>query len=320
MIRATLVTGLIVAFIYGGCGLETSSNRSDPHRPAPADGEMPPAPPEEAEPADAVLQPPTHPSGLPFHDWRRLELGTASGILLEGRVVLIRKQGHYEPPEGGQGRPALLLRTETRAKALIALDLEIESFSELDPTSGASLEFLEVRPREKAKLLRVDSEQLLLVRYAPPKGRPEAALEDWEVTKRVQWARPAVDGSPVPLFDYYALIAHLGDLPLHAVGDRTRVWLASTSGPLEMDIRVTESRQGSRRFRDLAAGPYRTVSLEELRLRLRPLGGNPDKVRGFLNMEGETEVWVEAQSRTLLEVTGRIPPFGEISVVLQGLR
>ena len=41
-------------------------------------------------------------------------------------------------------------------------------------------------------------------------------------------------------------------------------------------------------------------------MRLRLLPGD-DADEGFLGMVGETEVWVEAESKTPLEIRGKIP-------------
>ena len=44
--------------------------------------------------------------------------------------------------------------------------------------------------------------------------------------------------------------------------------------------------------------------MDELRLRLVPDDGIDE---GFLAMEGEIEVWVEARSKTPIEIRGKVP-------------
>jgi hypothetical protein len=241
-------------------------------------------------------------------------------MLLKGSVVLRRREGRYRPPDGGAARRASLLESNTRASALFVIDLELGSVSELDALTGSTREYLEVTPRKKAKLLRVEPGQLRLERYRPPRGSKDAPLEEWEPYGKKTWPRPEDDAGHPPLYDYYALIAHLADLPLSEPGDRASVWMASSTGPVELEIRVQEERRRERVLVDLARDRERRVRLRELLIGLRPLRGEGEKVRGFLQMEGETELWVEAESGTLLEVRGRVPRVGLVSVELRGIR
>jgi hypothetical protein len=289
--------------------------------PTPVDaGARPPAAVTSPEAPPAPPPPRTHPTGLPFHSWTELRLVAEGGFRSRGEVTLTRGPGHYRSPDRGKAREAYLVRTRAEANALFFLDAEIESTSEVDAADGSTLEMVETNPGKKAKLLRVTESKLRMVRFEPPDGVEEASLRRWRRTERKGWDRPEVDGARPPLYDFYALVGALDRFPVGSVGDHLDFWLATSSGPLPIRVEVVDRRRRSREIRDLATGKARTVRLGELRIRLRPLTDDPDKVRGFLSMQGETELWIEARSHMLLEVRGRVPHLGEVVVRLDGLR
>lgn len=264
--------------------------------------------------------PPVHPTGLPFHSWKELHLVATGGLRSRGEVTLSRGPGRYRSPDRGQARDAFLVRTRATANALFFLDAEIESTSEVDPLDGSTREMVEIDPGKRAKLLRVSEKRLRLVRYEPPTGGETLPLRKWSKSGEGHWARPEIDGIKPPLYDFYALVGALDRFPVGTVGDHLDLWLATSSGPLPLRVEVVDRRRRSREIRDLSNGQVRTVRLGELRVRLRPLTDDPDRVRGFLSMQGETELWVEARSRMLLEVRGQVPHLGEVVVRLEGLR
>ena len=89
-------------------------------------------------------------------------------------------------------------------------------------------------------------------------------------------------------------------------GDETTLHVATSRGPRAFRIAVSESREGTRTFTDLATGHEQTVQLREFRLRIMP--ADPEQAgEGFLRMEGETEIWVEAESKAPLEISGKVP-------------
>jgi len=203
---------------------------------------------------------------------------------------------------------------------LYFFDAEIESTSEIDPVDGSTLEMVEVNPGKKAKLLRVKEDKLLLARFEPPAGGRDSTLRDWTMVEKNHWKRPEEDGVRPPLYDFYALVGALDRFPVGAVGDHLDLWLATSSGPLPIRVEVVDRRRRSREIEDLAGKRKRHVRLAELRIRLKPLTDDPDQVRGFLSMQGEIELWIEARSHMLLEVRGKVPHLGEVVVLLAGLR
>ena len=121
--------------------------------------------------------------------------------------------------------------------------------------------------------------------------------------------------------DYISMIVRLHDLPLNRVGDQTTVRVLTSRGPVPMRIRVSEQRTARRTLTDLVTGQARKVDLMELRLRVTPLAGSPSDTRGFMNMEGETELWVDSATRTLTEISGNVPKVpGRVVITLSGYR
>ena len=121
--------------------------------------------------------------------------------------------------------------------------------------------------------------------------------------------------------DYIAMIVRLAELPLGKVGDEATVRVSTSRGPVPMRIRAVSERTTRRTLTDLATGGRRTVDLRELRLRVTPLAGSPAETKGFLDMEGETELWVEARTRTLIEISGNVPNIpGRVVITLAGYR
>jgi hypothetical protein len=81
---------------------------------------------------------------------------------------------------------------------------------------------------------------------------------------------------------------------------------------------VHESRSGERTYRDLATGEKTTLPARELRLTVDPV--DPTAEAGFLKMKGSVEVWVEARTKTPLEIAGDVPKVpGGIRLVLSAM-
>src|SRR5206468_1673477 len=115
---------------------------------------------------------------------------------------------------------------------------------------------------------------------------------------------PASDAPGTPrVFDYYGMLLYLERAKLRQPGDEIVLYVATSHGPEPYRIRVSEARRSQRTFEDLSTGETKTVPVRELRLRVSPAKPGQDD-EGFMKMEGETEIWVEADTRTLLEIDG----------------
>lgn len=141
----------------------------------------------------------------------------------------------------------------------------------------------------------------------------------WEVAYASEYDNPAAapDGEAVQVFDYYGMLLHLRKSPLDKLGDEITLHVATSRGPEAYRIRVTDSREGRREITDLTTGETTSLPARELRLTVSPV--DPEAEAGFLKMKGETEIWVEAESKTPLEIGGKVPRAGRIRLVLTGL-
>ena len=82
---------------------------------------------------------------------------------------------------------------------------------------------------------------------------------------------------------------------------------------------VSASRETERSFTDLATGEEMFAAVREFRLRVIP--GDPATAgEGFMRMEGETEIWVEAETKTPLEISGKVPKVpGRVKLLLSAM-
>ncbi len=145
---------------------------------------------------------------------------------------------------------------------------------------------------------------------APAPGASPAAGETPPLSDPSTWVH-----------DYIAMLVRLGALPLHKVGDSATVRVATSRGAAPLRVSVGEERTEYRNLTNLATGRNTRYQLRELRLRVAPLAGSPPDARGFLDMEGETELWVDAATRTLVEISGTIPKVpGRVVITLAGYR
>jgi hypothetical protein len=230
-----------------------------------------------------------------WQHWKTLRLKAHAAPLFSGHVEM-RVSG----VAGG-----IRLETETQAKFLGATVARAESVSVLDRATGLPSEHVGISKR-RGRRYRFDDAGYSVEKLEPPDGR-DAPLDTWSVVWRKEHARPrsADGGASLPVYDYYGMLLNLRRLDLARPGDEARVFVATTDGPAAYVIRVVEERRMRREYALLPSGEKRTEELRELRLQIAP--ADPDSEEGFLGMAGETELWVEAESKTLLEIRGKIP-------------
>ena len=238
----------------------------------------------------------------PWLRWTTLRFKAKAVPLFSGRVVM-------QVTEDPNGRR---LDTTTTARFIGATIARTTTTTLFDPVTGATKEYSSYsRKRGRRYVFGENS-------YTVEKLRPaEQADDGWRVTLRNEFPYPkSSDGRGVTqLLDYYGMLLHLRQLKLNAPGDETELHVATSSGPELYRIRVGEIRSRERIITDTATGEKRHMTSRELRLIISP--ADPDTEEGFLNMEGETEIWVEAESKTPLEIVGKIPKVpGKVRVVL----
>jgi hypothetical protein len=265
---------------------------------------------------------------------RRWALGTAAGAIA---VATVASRADADPWAGWKS-----LRFRARASVLtgsVAMDVSPGPDGALNIETAASASFLGARLAHSRTTTVVDGKSGLPRRHVSVsdkrarryvfgeagytverlsgKGHAREPLESWDVTSRAEHAYPTEpDGSVQPVFDYYGMLLHLGKLALEKVGDEAVVLVATPRGPVPYRIRVGEATVAEETIHDQRTSAKRTLSVRQLRLRITP--ADPSAAdEGFLKMEGETEVWVEAASKTMIRISGKIPKVpGRVRIVL----
>jgi hypothetical protein len=241
----------------------------------------------------------------PWHDWEMLRLDVQAIPLLSGQVELHRFI------EDGR----TFFETTSTARLLGAKVAEARTRSVLDEETGRSESYESVSSRSGRRF--VFGEAGYRLDKLTPTGDASAPLDEWQVESSREFPYPEdAHGNPVEVFDYYGMILHLGDLDLNEVGDEALIHVATSDGVVGYRIVVADSREAMREFIDTKDGSTNSPELTELRLRFLP--ADPDRApEGFLRMEGESEIWVEKRSKTLLQINGRVPNVpGEVRLVL----
>jgi len=241
----------------------------------------------------------------PWHDWERLRLDVQAIPLLSGQVELHR---YIE-----DGRT--FFETTSTARLLGARVAEARTRSVLNEDTGRSESYESISSRSGRRF--VFGETGYSIAKLTPADDAGAPLDEWLVESSREFPYPEDDrGDPVEVFDYYGMILHLRELDLSDVGDEATVHVATSDGVVGYRIVVADKRRAMREFTDPTDGSTNSPELTELRLRFLP--ADPSRApAGFLLMEGETEVWVESRSKTLLQINGRVPNVpGEVRLIL----
>lgn len=241
----------------------------------------------------------------PWHGWTTLRLKASSAPLLRGRVEL-------RLTEDVAGRR---LETSTTASFIGATIARSETTTLIDSVTGRTKEYRSYSSRKGRRY--TFGEQGYTVEKLRRAARGEG---DWEVASTREFPYPESNGGDDAhrLYDYYGMLLDLGAGALDAPGDEVTLYVATSKGPQAYRIRVDESRRGERTFRDLATGKKTKLPAREFRLTVAP--ADPKAEEGFLNMKGDIEIWVEAETKTLLEIVGKVPKVpGKVKLVLSAM-
>lgn len=239
--------------------------------------------------------------------WKLMRLKATTGVVLSGHVDI------KVVPSGDE----TLLETTIRAKLFGMTLARTFTRSVLDPVTNLPREYLAFSTKRGRQY--VFGEKGYEVKFLDPPRNPDAPVEDWKVTGSRTFTYPmAEDGSgPIPVYDYYGVILRLRTLELFEIGDERTIWVATSDGPVPYAIRAVESRQLTRKFVELPSKTKRAVDVTELMLKIIPL--DPDEEQGFLGMKGETQVWIEQKTKTIVQISGRAPHAGWIDIMLNSL-
>lgn len=230
----------------------------------------------------------------PWSDWHSLRLVARAGPFFSGTLELERVSS-----KAGE-------RLESRSVARFLGMTISRSRSESKSAEGRLVEHLAISKR-RGRHYRFDASGYVVETFRAERG-PDSAPATWERTgeRRFEGSAEASTSCPAPLVDYYSMLLQLGRLPLREPGQEARVCVATGHGPVAFLVTVGDSRNGKRKIKSRSGGPSRELLVREIRLRVRP--ADPAQAdEGFLNMEGETEIWVEAATKTPLEISGEVP-------------
>ena len=225
--------------------------------------------------------------------------------LLSGRVWM-----HVTP-----GKHQVVLETETTARFFGARISTTRTKTVMDSATGLPKSYISWSAK-RARRFTFGKDGYLVERLRPgPKNR-KAAVSEWQVKTSERFDYPVdAAGKALPVFDHYGMLLHLRETDLAKVGDELAVYVATSHGPTLYRIRVAELRAVEVQYRTLPENKRRTTVVREMRLEVVP--ADPERAdEGFLKMKGETELWVESRSKTVLRIGGRAPKIGKITLVL----
>ena len=241
----------------------------------------------------------------PWHRWKSIRLKVKSMPLLSGRVWMHLK------PDGSRVR----LETETTAKFFGARISTTRTRSVMDRETRIPGSYVSWNSK-RARRFTFDEEGYLFERLRPGHKNRKAPYTEWEVKTSDRFDYPVdADGKRLPVYDHYGMLLKLRDAELANVGDEVVLHVATSHGPTPYRISVAELRAGEVRYSTLPDKKKRSAIVRQMRLEVVP--ADPERAEeGFLNMKGETELWVESRSKTVLRIGGRAPKIGKIALVL----
>lgn len=239
----------------------------------------------------------------PWRCWTSIRLEVDSKPLFSGRVWM-----HVGSADG-----QATLDTETTARFLGLNVSKTYTRSVMDPESGEPRSYVSYNPK-RGRRYTFGADGYHVERILP-ESKPMDRLPEWTVSSSTRFAYPKDDlGKRLPVFDYYGMLLYLQRTDLAQVGDAVILHVATSSGPQPFRIQVAEIRAAELEYLELPSNVNRTATVREMRLQILP--ADPESDEGFLKMKGETELWVEAGSKTVLRIGGRAPKVGKITLVL----
>ncbi len=212
-----------------------------------------------------------------------------------------------------------VLSTRVSARFMGALLGRIHTETRLDPRTGLPTEYRS-RSGGSGRLFRFD-ESGYTVQKLEPAGDPDAPLEQWKVYDEARFEYPLdpATGRAEVVHDVYGWMLALTDAHLDEPGDEAHFWVATSDGPQSYRVRVAEVRARRLKVRDLRNGGKRDLRTHEVRLRILP--DDPESAKeGFLQTEGQAELWIEPRQGMLIEVSGKVPKVpGRVRVHLDSI-
>lgn len=235
--------------------------------------------------------------------WTKLVLNGRKFLIARGTAEIERWPGAERRPEpGGAPAPDLpeMLRVESSARVLGRSVSRFHVVSLARP-GGALLEWFAWNEGKKARRVRLEEGEsgaaLRVARYRPA---GEAAAWILDRQQVLPFELPP-ESRGLPPIDPYGVMGRLGELVSRREGN---FLLVSRKGPIEVAFEASAPEEQTFRLRDQATGDRVSLDLKVSRVMLRPAGGAG---RTLLDMEGATELWVDAGSGALLRISGHSP-------------
>jgi len=243
-----------------------------------------------------------------WSSWSTLQMKAHAGVLFTGRVEMQVEERATE----------IVLETSSTAKFLGATVARSTTRTVIDSESGRTVSHVSYNKKRGRRYLF--GETGYSVERLDPQGEAERPLDEWHVRSRNQFDYPDTGNDDVAdVYDYYGMLLLLRDAELNGPGDEITLYIATSRGPAAYTVHVGEERTTELSYTDLESGEERTLSAKEFRLRVTPADSTAEG-EGFLRMEGETELWVEAETKTLLHVSGKVPKVpGRVKLTLAAM-
>jgi hypothetical protein len=241
----------------------------------------------------------------PWQGWKVLHLRAGSIPFFSGRVEM----------RLSNASGSTLFETRSTARFFGARIANSRTRTVIDPDTGRTESYSSFS-RKRGRRYTFGESSYVVEKLLPPDER-NAPASRWTIRSREEFDYPKDDaGTPVAVFDYYGMLLQLRRVDLNAIGDEVVLHVATSRGPQPYRIKVSEIRSATHTLTDLRSDKKRSFDLRELRLRIIP--ADPERSdEGFLKMEGETELWVEAETKTPLLLSGKAPKIpGRIRLVL----
>ena len=259
-----------------------------------------------------------------WESWSGLELRARGVVFLSGRIAMQRSDGPagedwLETRTSAKFLGASLARARTRTRT--GLDGRTVEYIDLQPKRGRRYRFFDdryevqkLRPREG----RRNSDLRIGAPDADSTGGA-SALPEWEISSSREFPYPVdTDGVVVVVHDYYSMLTRIAELPLEQTGDVCTVHVATSDGPQSYELELGPRRSSTYKLRLDGSSKRRKLAVDTVRLDIRPTDAAKTH-KNFLGMEGDLEVWLEAESKTLLRVSGRVPKVGRVTLELNAL-
>lgn len=254
--------------------------------------------------------------------WSKVELGVSRLLFLHGKLEMTRRQQVYNGAGPYAGKLLTLIKTESGVQVFGGSVGSVTSFSWIDPATGSTVEYREVKRGKRVKLLLFREDGYQELQFRPADGQEDTSPDTWPNTRDRFREYKLNDGSPVPegqpVRDYYNMVADLGR---RQGVDRADYYVATKGRVVRFQVVFGESASRTLKIEDLGGGGEQSLSLQLRRMDLTPWNEDPKDIGGLFAMKGGTEIWLEAETGMLAVIAGEMPGVpGRTEILLKGAR